>query len=99
MSWYMKFDKLDPWLMKDTKKSSFLGSAVGLVKLDSKHSRTIAFLLQEDETEAPISNGESHTGNIDATLEKRQKDLKDEKTQLDQIEGCEDNRRERQEQC
>jgi hypothetical protein len=55
--------------------------------MDPKHSRTIASLLQEDESEAPSGDGEFHSGDIVATLEKLQKDFKGRKTQLDQIEG------------
>merc|ERR1740127_102691 len=55
--------------------------------MDPKHSRTIASLLQEDESEAPTGDGEFTSGEIIATLEKLQKDFKGRKTQLDQIEG------------
>jgi len=55
--------------------------------MDPKHSRAIASLLQEDESEAPTGDGEFHSGGIVETLEKLQKDFKGRKTQLDQIEG------------
>jgi len=55
--------------------------------MDPKHSRTIASLLQEDSAEAPEGDGEFHSGDIVATLEKLQKDFRGRKTQLDQIEG------------
>jgi len=55
--------------------------------MDPKHSRKIASLLQEDDTEAPTGDGEFHSGDIVATLEKLQKDFGGRKTQLDQIEG------------
>jgi len=56
--------------------------------MDPKRSRAIASLLQEDTPdEAPAGDGEFHSGDIVATLEKLQKDFKGRKTQLDQIEG------------
>jgi len=55
--------------------------------MDPKRSRVIASLIQEDETEAPTGDGEFHSGDIVATLEKLQKDFRGRKTQLDQIEG------------
>jgi len=55
--------------------------------MDPKRTRVIASLLQEDTDEAPTGDGEFHSGDIVATLEKLQKDFKGRKTQLDQIEG------------
>merc|ERR1719157_466266 len=56
--------------------------------MDPKRTRVIAALLQEDTPdEAPTGDGEFHSGDIVATLEKLQKDFKGRKTQLDQIEG------------
>jgi len=56
--------------------------------MDPKRTRVIAALLQEDTPdEAPAGDGEFHSGDIVATLEKLQKDFKGRKTQLDQIEG------------
>jgi len=56
--------------------------------MDLKRTRVIASLLQEDTPdEAPAGDGEFHSGDIVATLEKLQKDFRGRKTQLDQIEG------------
>merc|ERR1719157_260183 len=56
--------------------------------MDPKRTRVIAALLQEDTPdEAPEGDGEFHSGDIVATLEKLQKDFRGRKTQLDQIEG------------
>lgn len=59
------------------------------LNLDPKHSRAIAALLQEDNSEAPTGDGEMNSGStgIVATLEELEKDFKGRKTQLDQIEG------------
>jgi len=55
--------------------------------MDPKRTRVLAALLQEGESEAPEGDGEFHSGDIVATLEKLQKDFRGRKTQLDQIEG------------
>jgi len=55
--------------------------------MDPSSNRVVASFLQEEESEAPTGDGEFHSGDIIATLEKLQKDFKGRKTQLDQIEG------------